>query len=106
MGVCHVWQGECRGGSARRRAGARLEGQVIAEGTGRALTTSVSSCPFPTCHHLLAHPPRQVYKFDEDTAERVTAYASFGGLLMALSGSYRHVSGVTVGEYVYLLIRR
>ncbi|KAK4704802.1 DNA-directed RNA polymerases I, II, and III subunit RPABC3, partial [Phenoliferia sp. Uapishka_3] len=48
----------------------------------------------------------QVYKFDEDTAERVTAYASFGGLLMALSGSYRHISGVTVGEYVYLLIRR
>lgn len=35
-----------------------------------------------------------------------TAYASFGGLLMALSGSYRHISGVTVGEYVYLLIRR
>lgn len=50
--------------------------------------------------------PSQVYKFDEDTAERVTAYASFGGLLMALSGSYRHVDGVTVGEYVYLLIRR
>lgn len=37
---------------------------------------------------------------------RSTAYASFGGLLMALSGNYRHVSGVTVGEYVYLLIRR
>lgn len=35
-----------------------------------------------------------------------TAYASFGGLLMALSGSYRHISGVSVGEYVYLLIRR
>ncbi|KAL8284282.1 hypothetical protein RQP46_005031 [Phenoliferia psychrophenolica] len=48
----------------------------------------------------------KVYKFDEDTADRVTAYASFGGLLMALSGSYRHISGVTVGEYVYLLIRR
>ncbi|ORY85377.1 RNA polymerase I [Leucosporidium creatinivorum] len=48
----------------------------------------------------------KVYKFDEETAERVTAYASFGGLLMALSGSYRHVSGVTVGEYVYLLLRR
>ncbi|SCZ90742.1 BZ3500_MvSof-1268-A1-R1_Chr1-3g02205 [Microbotryum saponariae] len=47
-----------------------------------------------------------VYKFDQDTQERVTAYASFGGLLMALSGSYRHVSNVTVGENVYLLLRR
>ncbi|KAM0755949.1 DNA-directed RNA polymerase II subunit H [Meredithblackwellia eburnea MCA 4105] len=48
----------------------------------------------------------KVYKFDEDTQDRVTAYASFGGLLMALSGSYRHITGVTVGEYVYLLIRQ
>lgn len=48
----------------------------------------------------------KVYKFDEDVQDRVTAYASFGGLLMALSGSYRHISGVTVGEYIYLLIRR
>ncbi|KDE06038.1 DNA-directed RNA polymerase II subunit H [Microbotryum lychnidis-dioicae p1A1 Lamole] len=48
----------------------------------------------------------KVYKFDQDTQERVTAYASFGGLLMALSGSYRHVSNVTVGENVYLLLRR
>ncbi|KAK4054794.1 DNA-directed RNA polymerases I, II, and III subunit RPABC3 [Microbotryomycetes sp. JL201] len=48
----------------------------------------------------------KVYKFDEDTAERVTAYASFGGLLMALSGNYRHLSNVTVGDYIYLLMRR
>lgn len=47
----------------------------------------------------------KVYKFDQDTKDSVTAYASYGGLLMALSGDYRHISGVTVGEYVYLLIR-
>lgn len=49
---------------------------------------------------------KQVYKFDEGTADEVTAYVSFGGLLMALTGSYRHVSGVTVGEYIYLLVRK
>ncbi|GAA5844522.1 hypothetical protein JCM3766R1_007150 [Sporobolomyces carnicolor] len=48
----------------------------------------------------------KVYKFDEGTADEVTAYVSFGGLLMALTGSYRHVSGVTVGEYIYLLVRK
>ncbi|GAA6007238.1 hypothetical protein JCM11491_003058 [Sporobolomyces phaffii] len=48
----------------------------------------------------------KVYKFDEGTSDEVTAYVSFGGLLMALTGSYRHVSGVTVGEYIYLLIRK
>lgn len=48
---------------------------------------------------------RQVYKFDEGVGDEVTAYVSFGGLLMALTGSYRHISRVTVGEYIYLLIR-
>lgn len=35
-----------------------------------------------------------------------TAYASFGGLLMALTGAYRHVSNITVGDNVYLLARK
>ncbi|EAL19150.1 hypothetical protein CNBH2490 [Cryptococcus deneoformans B-3501A] len=35
-----------------------------------------------------------------------TAYFSFGGLLMALRGSYRHLAGVVVGENVYLLMRK
>lgn len=48
----------------------------------------------------------QVYKFDDGTGEEVTAYISFGGLLMALTGDYRHISKVTVGEYIYLLVRR
>jgi DNA-directed RNA polymerase I, II, and III subunit RPABC3 len=43
---------------------------------------------------------------ESKTKQNRTAYASYGGLLMALSGSYRHISNVTVGEYVYLLIRR
>ncbi|GAA6005719.1 hypothetical protein JCM10207_005307 [Rhodosporidiobolus poonsookiae] len=48
----------------------------------------------------------KVYKFDDGTAGEVTAYISFGGLLMALTGNYNHMEGVTVGEQIYLLIRR
>ncbi|GFZ48744.1 hypothetical protein JCM24511_06493 [Saitozyma sp. JCM 24511] len=39
-------------------------------------------------------------------SERPTAYMSFGGLLLALRGSYRHLAGVVVGENVYLLMRK
>lgn len=35
-----------------------------------------------------------------------TAYFSFGGLLMALKGSFRHLANVVVGENVYLLMRK
>lgn len=41
-----------------------------------------------------------------DCADGRTAYMSFGGLLMALRGSYRHLSSITIGENVYLLIRK
>lgn len=34
------------------------------------------------------------------------AYFSFGGLLMALKGSFRHLANVVVGENVYLLMRK
>lgn len=64
-----------------------------------------------------------MYKFDEGKNDVVcvslisltrhslifvfrTAYASFGGLLMALTGSYRHMQGIVLGENIYLLIRR
>ena len=47
----------------------------------------------------------QVYKFDEGTQARVTVYASFGGLIMALTGLYRHVDRVSVGQAIYLLMR-
>jgi DNA-directed RNA polymerase I, II, and III subunit RPABC3 len=36
-----------------------------------------------------------VYRFDEGTEEKVVAYASFGGLLMALSGSFRFLSNIS-----------
>lgn len=50
----------------------------------------------------------KVYKFDDSVKgdNQTTAYASFGGLLMALRGSYRHLANVIVGENVYLLMRK
>ncbi|WFD04900.1 DNA-directed RNA polymerases I, II, and III subunit RPABC3 [Malassezia vespertilionis] len=47
----------------------------------------------------------KVFKYDERSTEQVTVYASFGGLLMALTGSFRHLSKITVGANVYLLVR-
>jgi len=48
----------------------------------------------------------KVYKFDGGTSEIVTAYASFGGLLMSLTGSFRHLTGVVLGDPIYLLLRK
>ncbi|KAF8649757.1 hypothetical protein AX16_005524 [Volvariella volvacea WC 439] len=48
----------------------------------------------------------KVYKFDSGTAETVTAYASFGGLLMSLSGSFRHMTGIVLGDPIYLLLSK
>ncbi|KAF9458208.1 RNA polymerase [Collybia nuda] len=48
----------------------------------------------------------KVYKFDGGTTEIVTAYASFGGLLMSLTGSFRHMTSIVLGDPVYLLIRK
>ncbi|PPQ73219.1 hypothetical protein CVT24_010029 [Panaeolus cyanescens] len=49
----------------------------------------------------------KIYKFDgqmEDTV--VTAYVSFGGLLMSLTGSYRHLTNIVLGDNIYLLMRK
>src|SRR5712671_2549209 len=67
-----------------------------------------------------------VYRFDPGTGEVVcvhlifylpqlshmhrvvfrTAYASFGGLLMSLTGSFRHMTNIVLGDPVYLLMRK
>ncbi|THH34107.1 hypothetical protein EUX98_g14 [Antrodiella citrinella] len=46
----------------------------------------------------------KVYRFDSGTAEIVTAYASFGGLLMSLTGSFRHMANVVLGDPIYILL--
>ena len=47
----------------------------------------------------------KIFKYDERSTEQVSVYGSFGGLLMALTGSFRHLSKLTVGANVYLLLR-
>jgi len=48
----------------------------------------------------------RVYRFDPGTEEVVTAYASFGGLLMSLTGSFRHMTNIVLGDPVFLLMRK
>jgi len=48
----------------------------------------------------------RVYRFDPGTGEVVTAYASFGGLLLSLTGSFRHMTNIVLGDPVYLLMRK
>ncbi|KAK7694546.1 hypothetical protein QCA50_001732 [Cerrena zonata] len=50
----------------------------------------------------------KVYRFDGGggTSEIVTAYASFGGLLMSLTGSFRHMTSIVLGDPVYILLRK
>ena len=46
----------------------------------------------------------KVYKYEDQG--KVSVYVSFGGLLMLLSGDYRLLSRVQLGQYLYLLIRK
>jgi len=46
----------------------------------------------------------KIYKFDGGVGEIVTAYISFGGLLMSLTGSFRHMTSIVLGDPVYLLM--
>ncbi|KAK7463746.1 DNA-directed RNA polymerases I, II, and III subunit RPABC3 [Stygiomarasmius scandens] len=48
----------------------------------------------------------KVYKFDGGASEVVTAYASFGGLLMSLTGSFRHMTSIVLGDPIYILLRK
>jgi len=48
----------------------------------------------------------KIYKFDGGVGEIVTAYISFGGLLMSLTGSFRHMTSIVLGDPVYLLMRK
>ncbi|KAI9012621.1 RNA polymerase [Phycomyces nitens] len=58
----------------------------------------------------------KVYRYDDaasgngatalSVGQRVSVYASFGGLLMCLEGDYRHLQNITVGENIYLLLRK
>ncbi|KAI6132696.1 RNA polymerase [Pisolithus croceorrhizus] len=48
----------------------------------------------------------KVYKFDGGNAETVTVYASFGGLLLSLTGFFRHMAGIVLGDPIFILLRK
>ncbi|KAF8973721.1 hypothetical protein BDZ97DRAFT_1776492 [Flammula alnicola] len=48
----------------------------------------------------------KIYKFDGSSGDIVTAYISFGGLLLSLTGSFRHMTSIVLGDPVYLLMRK
>ncbi|OAD02270.1 hypothetical protein MUCCIDRAFT_144091 [Mucor lusitanicus CBS 277.49] len=56
----------------------------------------------------------KVYRYEDSNKESDfdiwmplrSVYVSYGGLLMCLEGDYRHLQNLTVGENIYLLIRK
>ncbi|KAI6136770.1 RNA polymerase I [Pisolithus sp. B1] len=48
----------------------------------------------------------KVYKFDGGNAETVTVYASFGGLLLSLTGFFRHMANIVLGDPIFILLRK
>ncbi|OAQ33695.1 RNA polymerase [Linnemannia elongata AG-77] len=62
----------------------------------------------------------KVYKYDEGQGSKITnltlfyppfttnssVYISFGGLLMCLEGDFRHLQSISLGENLYLLMRK
>ena len=60
-------------------------------GTGEVVCVSLAFCPSRFTHTCRAFR---------------TAYASFGGLLMSLTGSFRHMTNIVLGDPVFLLMRK
>ncbi|KAJ4001260.1 RNA polymerase [Lentinula boryana] len=48
----------------------------------------------------------KIYKFDGGDSDFVTAYISFGGLLMSMTGSFRHMTNIVLGDSIYVLLRK
>ncbi|KAN0125004.1 hypothetical protein V8E52_001556 [Russula decolorans] len=48
----------------------------------------------------------RVYRFEPGIDDTVIAFASFGGLLMSLGGSFRHMTNIVLGDPIFLLMRK
>ncbi|KAL1918195.1 uncharacterized protein VTP21DRAFT_3461 [Calcarisporiella thermophila] len=46
------------------------------------------------------------FKYDEGQGNKVSVLISYGGLLVCLEGDFRHLQNLTVGENIYILIRK
>ncbi|KAJ2775540.1 DNA-directed RNA polymerases I, II, and III subunit RPABC3 [Coemansia linderi] len=47
----------------------------------------------------------RVYRYDDASGTKVSAFVSFGGLLACLEGDIRHLQSFVVGDSVYLLMK-
>ncbi|KAJ2058372.1 DNA-directed RNA polymerases I, II, and III subunit RPABC3 [Coemansia sp. S146] len=47
----------------------------------------------------------RVYRYDDASGSKVSAFVSFGGLLACLEGDIRHLQSFVVGDSVYLLMK-
>ncbi|ORX67316.1 RNA polymerase I [Linderina pennispora] len=47
----------------------------------------------------------RIYRYDDSSSAKVSAFASFGGLLMCLEGDIRHLQNLVVGDTLYLLLK-
>ncbi|KAJ2739570.1 DNA-directed RNA polymerases I, II, and III subunit RPABC3 [Coemansia sp. BCRC 34301] len=47
----------------------------------------------------------RVYRYDDASGSKVSAFISFGGLLACLEGDIRHLQSFVVGDSVYLLMK-
>ncbi|KND02558.1 DNA-directed RNA polymerase core subunit RPB8 [Spizellomyces punctatus DAOM BR117] len=48
----------------------------------------------------------KVYKFDDSGSGKVSVYASFGGLLLCITGDQRQMQDFDVGMNLYLLMKK
>ncbi|OMJ28790.1 DNA-directed RNA polymerases I, II, and III subunit rpabc3 [Smittium culicis] len=48
----------------------------------------------------------RIYRFDDSAGSKVSAFVSFGGLLMCLEGESHHLQNLSISESIYLLLRR
>jgi DNA-directed RNA polymerase I, II, and III subunit RPABC3 len=48
----------------------------------------------------------KIYKYQDSGNDKVSVYASYGGLLMCLAGDQRQLQTLKTGTYIYLLLRK
>ena len=48
----------------------------------------------------------RIFKYEQAAGTKVAVYASFGGLLMRLTGEQRHLTRISIDQRMYLLVRQ
>ena len=48
----------------------------------------------------------KIFKYSEESSGKVSIYASFGGLLLGITGAPSHLSNLAMDERIYLLLKK